>query len=560
MLSAPKVHRRTSPGSLLLLSLVAILAVSVGLGYHALTTARTHRESVENALRDYASMAAWEYSSLARENLSDFLSDVFDDVTRGWRSSSELPSPRALAEDARRMTRWRECACPEIRSPASFFRIDLQDNTIISDPDTVSAAMLSRLADTLTSHRREHADQRTGLMMMPAGSLLDSPALVTYSTSYSRRRTARAVFGFVTTPSASAELLGKWFVAQPLLPPAVTDGQPNDSLLYLSLHTVGNATLFESAISYPTTYGASDTMGVEYGGVIVEAAIRPDVADRLIIGGVPRSRLPLILAVLLITIGLGTAALVQIRREYRLARLRDDFVSGVSHELRTPLAQVRIFAELLETGKLRTESERRRALGIMNRETRRLTHLVENILQFSRSARATADLKIERLDVAKTVCDVIEAFRPLALARNVLLDSEIEEGLAVRADRDAINQVLLNLLDNAVKYGPDGQTVTIRAAREGNTLRLSVDDEGPGIPRNEWHRIWEPYRRLQRDSEKAVTGTGIGLAMVGELVGLHDGGVRIEDSPDGGARFVVELPGATSRPDASVTAASEARA
>jgi signal transduction histidine kinase len=210
-----------------------------------------------------------------------------------------------------------------------------------------------------------------------------------------------------------------------------------------------------------------------------------------------------------------------------------------------------MFAELLDSGKLRTQDERDRSLGAINREARRLTQLVENILQFSRSARAAVDLKIERLDVARTVSEVTEAFRPLASAKTVSLKSEIEDGLGLRADQDAIGQVLLNLLDNAVKYGPEGQTVTVRASRVGNRLRLTVQDEGPGIPRTEQRRIWEPYQRTQGAAKRAVAGTGIGLAVVAELVRLHDGRAWVEDAPNGGARFVVELPGATGSPDAS---------
>ena len=543
MSSTPRFRRRISPGSYLLLILVAILAVSLGLGYHALATARSHRESAENALRDYASMAAWEYSSVVRENLGRFHRDVFEDVTRGWRGSGDLPSVTTLAEEARRVSRRYDCRCREIVSPHAYFRVDLRDSTITSYPDTISAVFLSRLADSLTTHRRKHADNRTGLVLMPAGSLLESPTIITYSTSYSRRRNARALYGFVTDPNAYAELLGRWFHAEPLLPPAVTESQANDSLLRVSVRMGEKTTLFESDGSVPPLYAARDSMGADFGGLLVEAAIRPDVADRLIIGGLPRSRLPPIFVLLLLTIGLGTAALYQLRRERQLARLRDDFVSGVSHELRTPLAQVRMFAELLESGRLRTEEEHDRSISVINREARRLTQLVENILQFSRSGRATVDLKIESLEVEATLQEVLEAFRPLALARNNVLDSNVEPGLKIRADRDAVSQILLNLLDNAVKYGPEGQTVRISATRESDMLRISVEDEGSGIPQHERRRIWEPYQRLQRDPQQPVAGTGIGLAVVRELVELHDGSAWVEAAVDGGARFVVELPG-----------------
>ena len=120
----------------------------------------------------------------------------------------------------------------------------------------------------------------------------------------------------------------------------------------------------------------------------------------------------------------------------------------------------------------------------------------------------------------------------------------IEDGLAVVANRDALNQILVNLLDNAVKYGPRGQTITVQAGRHEGAARIEVLDEGPGIPPRDRHGIWEPYHRLARDVDARRSGTGIGLAVVSELVGLQGGAAWVEDAPAGGARFVVELPAA----------------
>src|SRR5256885_11553687 len=113
----------------------------------------------------------------------------------------------------------------------------------------------------------------------------------------------------------------------------------------------------------------------------------PDMAPKLVIGGMPRSNVPMLLSLLALTAGLVVAALLQLRREYELSQLRADFVSGVSHELRTPLAQIRMFSETLLLGRVRSDEERERSLGIIDQEARRLTHLVENLLHFSRSER-----------------------------------------------------------------------------------------------------------------------------------------------------------------------------
>jgi signal transduction histidine kinase len=118
----------------------------------------------------------------------------------------------------------------------------------------------------------------------------------------------------------------------------------------------------------------------------------------------------------------------------------------------------------------------------------------------------------------------------------------LEVGVVVSVDRDALRQMLLNLLDNAVKYGPAGQVITIGTETTGDRVRIFVEDQGPGIPHEDRQRVWEPYVRLGRAAETATGGSGIGLAVVRELVSLHNGRTRAEGTPGGGARMVIELP------------------
>jgi len=241
-------------------------------------------------------------------------------------------------------------------------------------------------------------------------------------------------------------------------------------------------------------------------------------------------------------------------------------VSGVSHELRTPLAQIRMFSETLLLGRVRSETEQMRSLEIIDQEARRLTHLVENLLHFSRSERQIARLSPAPTALAQLVRQTVEAFTPLAAARGVALATELHDGLVAPVDADALRQMLLNLLDNAVKYGSEEQTITVglRASERGRRARIWVDDQGPGIPAADRERIWDRFWRLERDRGSAVAGTGIGLSVVRELVALHDGRVWAEDAPGRGARFVIDLPlmpqaedapeGEHERADAGVTA------
>jgi signal transduction histidine kinase len=270
---------------------------------------------------------------------------------------------------------------------------------------------------------------------------------------------------------------------------------------------------------------------------VFRAVIPAAVAGQLTVTS-PGSRLPVLLVLLAVTAGLAAVALRQLRREQELARLRADFTSSVSHELRTPLTQILLYAETLELGRAAGEGERRRALGIIVQEARRLAHLVENILQFSRAERRLVRVRTEAHRLAPLLRETVERFAPLAggPARFAL---ELEEPLAAPVHADSLRQVVINLLDNAVKYGGGGP-VTLRARLASGRARVEVEDAGPGIEPADRTRVWEPYVRLER--APAVAGSGIGLAVVRELTAAHGGACWIEEGSGGGARVVVELP------------------
>ncbi|HEX8906176.1 MAG TPA: HAMP domain-containing sensor histidine kinase, partial [Longimicrobiaceae bacterium] len=168
--------------------------------------------------------------------------------------------------------------------------------------------------------------------------------------------------------------------------------------------------------------------------------------------------------------------------------------------------------------------------------------LVDNVLAFSRAERRQVRLSPEPAELAPLVREALESFAPLAAARRTTVRERLHQGVTASVDRGAIRQVLLNLLDNAVKYGPPGQTIEVGLAAAEGTARITVQDQGPGIPPRERERIFAPFVRLKRDAESAVAGSGIGLSVVAQLAALHGGRVRVEEAAGGGARFVVELP------------------
>jgi len=347
-----------------------------------------------------------------------------------------------------------------------------------------------------------------------------------------------AIVGIVADPSLATDVFARIVKESPLLPPSLA-GATRD-VLTVRVSTPDGHDLFASSGVW-SHYANQATLDTELGALRIQVALTETAADRLIIGGLPRNRVPLLIGLLAITAGLMAVAFVQLRRERELVRLRANFVSGVSHELRTPLAQIRMFGETLLLNRVRSSEEHRRSLEIIVQEAQRLTQLIENVLQFGRVERDAAVVTPvpERVDLR--LHDIVEGFEPLARSRRTSIARGIDEDVVAPVDADALRQIVLNLLDNALKYGPSGQTIVVTCRRDGDFAVIGIEDEGPGVSEAESSRIWDPYYRVVQHGA-AVGGTGIGLTIVKRLTELHGGRVRVERGVRG-ARFVVELPG-----------------
>jgi signal transduction histidine kinase len=457
--------------------------------------------------------------------------------------------------DFDRARRQANCRCGTLRESTVYIRVDIPAGRDLVLPPGVTPAAATGLEQRLRTEHQSRPELRRGLFVAHLPGIF-SPGVVAYEVTLDDDNDQpRAIYGIAMDPSGVEELFEEWHEDVALLPAAIADDMPNDSLVSLDVRAPTGELLFASQSRYPADYASTDTLSSDLGSLLVQAAVRPDAAEYLIIGGLPASRIPLLSTLLILTLCLGVAALVQVHRQQHLARLREDFVSGVSHEFRTPLTQIKLFAELLRDGKLEAEGPKRRATAVINREASRLTHLVENVLRFSAIQHGTSNGgQREEIDVREVVDEILEAFAPLADDRGVRLESNVRTPCVVEGSRTAVYQILTNLLDNALKYGPDGQTVRVTASRETGSVMLSVEDEGPGVPAAERTRIWEPYRRLPADVAGDVRGSGIGLAVVAELASELGGRAWVEDADGRGSRFVVELSpweGPTAVPSAS---------
>jgi signal transduction histidine kinase/ligand-binding sensor domain-containing protein len=251
--------------------------------------------------------------------------------------------------------------------------------------------------------------------------------------------------------------------------------------------------------------------------------------------------------------GLAVAAQLRARRAHarRLAALerqRADFMASASHELRTPVAQIRLFADMLRLDRVRSDAERRDALDTIHRATQRLEALAANLLEIARGRVAAPSGALEGVELTGLLGEVLHDLTPLAAARGATLVVDVAPGLRGSLDAEGLRRVLSNLVENALKYGPEGQTVRVGAGAAPGGLRLYVEDEGPGIPAAERERLFERFARLDRDRLSAVTGTGLGLAVVRETLARSGGDARIEDASPRGTRVVVSLPQSGSRP------------
>jgi len=245
------------------------------------------------------------------------------------------------------------------------------------------------------------------------------------------------------------------------------------------------------------------------------------------------------------TSGGVVAVLHDITRLKELENIRKDFVANVSHELRTPLTSIRGFAETLLDGALEDKDNNRRFVEIIKSHALRLSDLTMDLLTLATLESESFQLKPETIDLPALVHEVIESFRPLGITKHQELEAVIEAGLpAIKADRDRTRQVLINLLDNAFKFTPEGGKISleVRLNTEQTGVELHVKDRGIGIPSSDLPRIFERFYRVDKARSREQGGTGLGLAIVKHIVEAHRGHVSVKSTLGQGSDFCVTLP------------------
>jgi NtrC-family two-component system sensor histidine kinase KinB len=279
-------------------------------------------------------------------------------------------------------------------------------------------------------------------------------------------------------------------------------------------------------------------------GVVPKNPSRADLgrAMTLRIDGQARMFLPRIVAARNASV---VVVLDEVTDVARLDEARTEFIGAAAHELRTPLTTLRMTLALLEEAEAKLSPRQRETLATARLGCEQLEKTVDAFLDVTRAETGALVLARDRVDIRMLVDQVAGTLRARFEDRKIALDVEAPPAVVLTCDRARLGAALSNLLTNALKYSPSGGHVQLKMERENGTVRLVVDDDGPGVPSDLRERVFEKYFRVEHERGERVEharGAGIGLYLCRQVVEAHDGLVKCDASPSGGARFVVELP------------------
>jgi signal transduction histidine kinase len=515
-----------------------------GIVHEASIARREQRASSARRMHDYGLYAAWSVRRLALEASWVTMRGLFDKVTAFGRPTLEPAPP--LSRFVATADSMRRCACAEMFPIRIFFLLD-RDRKLIVQPGEGKRDAPTWLRDTVLAIAARTASWKVELVH-GAGPM----SVIGVGLRRNGRGDVASIYGFVADAREYGEgLYGFLRVSGgSILPGEIVQGAPVDKLYDIALTAPDGSPGTAGAVLWSA--GAWDTsvpadsadLPASFGCLLLKVRLRPTIASMIAHPAHPPSRLPIYLSLLILNLAGAILFMRQLAKEHELALMRAQFTASVSHELRTPLAQILLYGETLTLGRTRNLAERQRASEIIVREGRRLLQLVENALHFARSDRQAMRLSPRPTDVGAQIRDVIAVFSPVARAGGSAIDVIDEEKPCAQADPNALRHVLLNLLDNAVRHGRRGQTITVRTRAVAGMVRVEVVDRGPGVADDERERIWQPFVRGRAAVEQSVTGSGIGLAVVRDLVVRQGGRVWVEKAHPIGAMFVVELPAA----------------
>lgn len=238
----------------------------------------------------------------------------------------------------------------------------------------------------------------------------------------------------------------------------------------------------------------------------------------------------------------GVITLHNVTSVKKLEQIRTEFVSNVTHELKTPLTSIRGFVETLKDGAIEDTAVASKFLDIIDIEAERLYHLINDILQLSEIESMRNEDQVTQNSLNLIVDEVIQLLEPSALKKNIKLQVNIKPDVVIPVNKYRIKQMLINLIDNAIKYNIENGTVFINANKSHGTTTISIKDTGIGIPTKHHSRIFERFYRVDKGRSRNMGGTGLGLSIVKHIVHLYNGDIGIISEPGKGTEFIIRLP------------------
>lgn len=499
------------PRSMLLRATVALtLLLGVALLWAVVAEIRFQRRTAEKVGEDYLMLLGRDRVDAASSALSSTFSTALGSQIGGTMGSvyDELPPPGPSSEVSTALS----CGNGGERRKA-YFRIDLRDRSLLASPAGTNGAF-------------EWVRSAVATQMQTAGPLLPGrfrvfmahDRVVAYGVKYAPYEAPVAVYGLVTCARALARV--------------VDEAVPRNvaASIISVVAVIGNDTLFGHGGGSIPALAASEISGIN----LAAYPARPRSLSGIVIEPDVVSPMALIL-MLLGTIALASIALLQLARGKRAVRQQADLVTTISHELRTPLAQILLYSETLALDRIRGDDAKRAAAQHIVDAARHLSETVSNVVGMARGDQPGAATAL----VAPVIEAAVVGVRALSDARAKVVISVLGTP-RVRLRESALLQTLTNVLDNALKFGPATQTVLVSAERSGSMVRISVEDEGPGIPDAQREHIWTRYFRVNDAPDRG--GAGIGLWVVRDIVVSAGGTVWTEPAGNGGARVVLELP------------------
>ncbi len=525
----PLGPRMSTVELLVVLAFVAVLAM-IGFGGRALwRSMEHHRATADETLRDHAAYIAISYRN-SYQNQTWFAARAMLEVAQ---EAAVTPGRETAASMLGRAILRMVSPDNPAPAPRQFFQRSGDSWVPLSSDGVVDDA----LRRTLDAYIGSQSPQLGNYLLLPVNRA-GAPSLAFIEP----RRDGTGWVGFeVETAEFAARVL------EPL--PQQTAGmlaRTADSVRAAVGRPVGGNQLYRTTVKLDSTvlleFGEpieNGWSGEALGGgtsfpAMVTVTLGPDAALFLMPGGYPAAPGRSVAAFIVLALTLTAAVAWMVWRVLALARLRQEFTSAVSHELRTPLANIHLYAETLLHERATDPVSRRTALETITRETRRLGDMVENVLSLARMARAEERIEPRSEDLGRLAVEAVDAFAPRLSSRSMRVESEHVGPDIAWIDGDALRRILVNLLDNAIRHGPDGQLIRMVVDNQNDAVVVIVEDEGPGIPVVERERIWEPYARGRNG------GSVLGLTVVRHLARLH-GGDAIASEGTVGARIEVRL-------------------